>query len=111
MGNCNSPFQRRYLRLPHRSNHAASPSHQNEHAGHTDRESGQERSWQNSLLKNAQEVPSQAPGAARIHGCHSTRLQKEGAAGFYRGFTPSIIKNTLNAGTYFASLHFFVNKF
>ena len=42
----------------------------------------------------------------------ATRLvyKKEGAAGFYRGFTPSIIKNTLNAGTYFASLHFFVKK-
>lgn len=36
--------------------------------------------------------------------------QKEGAMGFYRGFTPSIVKNTMNAGSYFASLHFFMKK-
>lgn len=42
----------------------------------------------------------------------ATRLvyRKEGVTGFYRGFTPSIIKNSMNAGTYFASLHFFVNR-
>lgn len=36
--------------------------------------------------------------------------QKEGLKGYYRGFTPSIAKNTLNAGTYFASLHLLVNS-
>lgn len=42
----------------------------------------------------------------------ATRLvyAKEGIKGYYRGFTPSIIKNSMNAGTYFAALHFFVNK-
>lgn len=32
---------------------------------------------------------------------------KEGVQGFYRGFLPSLIKNTFNAGTYFSCLHYF----
>jgi hypothetical protein len=32
--------------------------------------------------------------------------KKEGIKGFYRGFNASVVKNTLNAGTYFASLHY-----
>ena len=34
--------------------------------------------------------------------------RREGFAGYYRGFLPACIKNTLNAGTYFSSLHMFV---
>ncbi len=37
--------------------------------------------------------------------------QREGFTGYYRGFLPSTLKNSLNAGTYFSSLHFFVNFF
>lgn len=33
--------------------------------------------------------------------------QREGFKGYYRGFLPSIIKNTFNAGTYFSLLHYF----
>lgn len=33
--------------------------------------------------------------------------EREGIKGYYRGFLPSIIKNTLNAGTYFSTLHYF----
>lgn len=32
--------------------------------------------------------------------------EREGMLGYYRGFTPSIIKNTLNAGTYFSTLYY-----
>jgi len=32
---------------------------------------------------------------------------REGFMGYYRGFLPSMLKNTLNAGTYFSTLHFF----
>ena len=32
---------------------------------------------------------------------------KEGLTGFMRGFTPSMMKNTLNAGTYFSMLYYF----
>ena len=32
--------------------------------------------------------------------------EREGFRGYFRGFGPSIIKNTLNAGTYFSMLHF-----
>jgi len=32
--------------------------------------------------------------------------QREGLRGYFRGFLPSVIKNTLNAGTYFSTLHF-----
>lgn len=32
--------------------------------------------------------------------------EREGFRGYYRGFLPSIIKNTMNAGTYFSSLHY-----
>jgi hypothetical protein len=31
---------------------------------------------------------------------------REGFRGYFRGFLPSILKNALNAGTYFSSLHF-----
>ena len=31
---------------------------------------------------------------------------KEGLPGFMRGFTPSVLKNTLNAGTYFSVLFY-----
>lgn len=33
--------------------------------------------------------------------------QREGLKGFVRGFTPSMIKNTLNSGTYFSMLYYF----
>lgn len=33
--------------------------------------------------------------------------QREGLLGYYRGFMPSMIKNTMNAATYFSSLHHF----
>jgi hypothetical protein len=33
-------------------------------------------------------------------------FEREGIRGYFRGFGPSIIKNTLNAGTYFSMLHF-----
>lgn len=32
--------------------------------------------------------------------------EREGLRGYYRGFLPSIIKNTLNAGSYFSTLHY-----
>lgn len=32
--------------------------------------------------------------------------EREGVRGYFRGFGPSIIKNTMNAGTYFSTLHF-----
>jgi hypothetical protein len=32
--------------------------------------------------------------------------EREGLRGYFRGFGPSVIKNTLNAGTYFSTLHF-----
>lgn len=32
--------------------------------------------------------------------------QREGFLGYYRGFLPSLIKNTMNAGTYFSALHY-----
>ena len=32
--------------------------------------------------------------------------EREGMRGYFRGFGPSVIKNTLNAGTYFSTLHF-----
>lgn len=32
--------------------------------------------------------------------------EREGFMGYYRGFTPSIIKNTMNAGTYFSTLYY-----
>jgi hypothetical protein len=31
--------------------------------------------------------------------------EREGLKGYYRGFIPSIIKNTLNSGTYFSTLY------
>ena len=31
--------------------------------------------------------------------------EREGVKGYFRGFWPSIIKNTMNAGTYFSMLH------
>lgn len=34
--------------------------------------------------------------------------QREGIGGYYRGFLPSTLKNSLNAGTYFSSLHYFI---
>jgi hypothetical protein len=33
-------------------------------------------------------------------------MEREGFKGYFRGFGPSILKNTLNAGTYFSLLHF-----
>ena len=33
-------------------------------------------------------------------------FEREGVKGYFRGFGPSIIKNTMNAGTYFSTLHF-----
>lgn len=36
-----------------------------------------------------------------------TIYTREGFPGFMRGFTPSMIKNTLNAGTYFSMLFYF----
>ena len=33
-------------------------------------------------------------------------MEREGFKGYFRGFGPSIIKNTLNAGTYFSMLHY-----
>lgn len=33
-------------------------------------------------------------------------FEREGFKGYFRGFGPSVIKNTLNAGTYFSTLHF-----
>ncbi len=32
--------------------------------------------------------------------------EREGVRGYFRGFGPSIIKNTMNAGTYFSCLHY-----
>ena len=32
--------------------------------------------------------------------------EREGLRGYYRGFLPSLIKNTMNAGTYFSTLHY-----
>jgi hypothetical protein len=32
--------------------------------------------------------------------------EREGFKGYFRGFGPSVLKNTLNAGTYFSTLHF-----
>lgn len=32
--------------------------------------------------------------------------EREGVKGYYRGFLPSLIKNTMNAGTYFSTLHY-----
>ncbi len=32
--------------------------------------------------------------------------RKEGMQGFMRGFTPSMLKNTLNAGSYFSMLYY-----
>ena len=32
--------------------------------------------------------------------------RKEGYPGFLRGLTPSILKNTLNAGSYFSMLYY-----
>lgn len=32
--------------------------------------------------------------------------EREGLRGYFRGFGPSVLKNTLNAGTYFSTLHF-----
>jgi hypothetical protein len=33
-------------------------------------------------------------------------MEREGIRGYFRGFGPSILKNTLNSGTYFSMLHF-----
>jgi|688.fasta_scaffold282247_2 predicted PolB exonuclease-like 3'-5' exonuclease len=38
-----------------------------------------------------------------------TIYTREGLTGFMRGFTPSMLKNTLNAGTYFGMLYYFEN--
>jgi hypothetical protein len=32
--------------------------------------------------------------------------EREGVKGYYRGFLPSLIKNTLNSATYFSTLHY-----
>jgi hypothetical protein len=32
--------------------------------------------------------------------------EREGPKGYFRGFGASVIKNTMNAGTYFSVLHF-----
>jgi hypothetical protein len=32
--------------------------------------------------------------------------EREGIMGYYRGFFPSLIKNTLNSGTYFSTLYY-----
>ena len=32
--------------------------------------------------------------------------RKEGMGGFMRGFVPSMLKNTLNAGSYFSMLYY-----
>lgn len=32
--------------------------------------------------------------------------EREGVKGYYRGFFPSLLKNTLNSGTYFSTLHY-----
>lgn len=32
--------------------------------------------------------------------------EREGFRGYFRGFGPSVLKNTMNAGTYFSTLHF-----
>ena len=32
--------------------------------------------------------------------------EREGLRGYYRGFMPSLIKNTLNAGSYFSTLYY-----
>jgi hypothetical protein len=39
----------------------------------------------------------------------ATRLinEREGFNGFYRGFRPSVLKNTMNAGIYFGALNHF----
>lgn len=37
--------------------------------------------------------------------------RSEGAKGFMRGFTPSMLKNTLNSGTYFSMLYYFEAMF
>lgn len=43
----------------------------------------------------------------------STKIiyQREGLKGYMRGFTPSMLKNTLNSGTYFSVLFYFENFF
>ena len=33
-------------------------------------------------------------------------FEREGIKGYYRGFLPSIIKNTMNSGTYFSTLYY-----
>lgn len=38
-------------------------------------------------------------------------FQQEGFKGYLRGFTPSMLKNTLNAGTYFGLLYYFEHFF
>ena len=37
--------------------------------------------------------------------------EREWFRGYFRGFLPSIIKNTMNAGTYFSTLHFLRQMF
>jgi len=32
--------------------------------------------------------------------------EREGIKGYYRGFLPSLIKNTMNSGTYFSTLYY-----
>ena len=32
--------------------------------------------------------------------------EREGPKGYFRGFFPSLIKNTMNSGTYFSMLHY-----
>lgn len=38
-------------------------------------------------------------------------FEREGMKGYFRGFLPSVIKNTMNAGTYFSSLYFLQQMF
>lgn len=33
--------------------------------------------------------------------------RREGLTGYMRGFTPSMLKNTINAGSYFSMLYYF----
>lgn len=40
-----------------------------------------------------------------------TIYTREGLPGYMRGFTPSMLKNTLNAGTYFGMLYYFENLY
>lgn len=37
--------------------------------------------------------------------------KSEGLKGFMRGFTPSMLKNTLNSGTYFSMLYYFEHMY